>query len=250
LFMLIKLQDRERALPFLAVPLALAYVIRPTAALVIFWISLFVLVKHTRVFLVYSLIGLVALLPWFLFNEHIYGQLLPPYYRAGPGSYVLQGINPEALMGHLFSPARGLIIYSPVFVFSFWGMFLALRDPSRRFFNVVLMGIILSHWVLVSGLLVWWGGHSYGPRLMSDIVPFLCYFLMYALVELRKPCFSRFSRSVLVSVFVITLIFSAFINYRGAFSWAVYQWNVTPTNIDRDYKNRLWDWQDPQFLRG
>jgi hypothetical protein len=251
LFMLMKVEHRERVLPFLAIPLALAYVTRPTAALVVFWISFFVLVRHARVFLAYSLLGMAALLPWFVYNEHIYGSLLPPYYR-GASTYTLaiSSTFGEALMGHLFSPARGLIIYSPVFVFSFWGMVLALRDPSRRFLNMVLIGIILSHWVLVSALSNWWGGSSYGPRLMADIIPFLCYFLIYALVELRKQSSSRFSRSTLVGVFLIAVVFSAFTHYRGAFSWSVYEWNFKPTNIDRDYKKRLWDWRDPPFLRG
>lgn len=247
LFAFMKAQRREWAIPFLALPLALAYVIRPTAAVVVLWMSFFVLLKHPRVFLPYLLVGVVGLLPWFVFNHQIYGHILPPYYR-GASTYTL-GISwtlVEALIGHLLSPSRGLLIYSLVLVFSLWGMILSLRDRRKRLFNIVLIGIILSHWVLVSALGNWWGGWSYGPRLMSDILPFFCYFLLYALMELKKQSFLGRVLSVL---FVMTVVSSAFIHYRGAFAWSVYEWNTTPTNIDQDYKRRLWDWQDPPFLR-
>jgi hypothetical protein len=247
LLVLRRVQQNEWGVPFLSLPLALAYVIRPTAVLVILWISLFVLVRHTRFFLAYSLLGIAALLPWFLFNEQVYGQLLPPYY-CGDSTYSLE-ISPRmpgALFGHLLSPSRGLIIYSPVFVFSLWGMALASRDQPWRSLNFVFIGIVLSHWILVSALGNWWGGFSYGPRLMSDIIPFLFYFLIYALIGLRKHFHSR---RVLLCSFLVAVVFSGVIHYRGAFSWAVYRWNMIPTNIDRDYEKRLWDWQDPPFLR-
>ena len=42
---------------------------------------------------------------------------------------------------------------------------------------------------------------------------------------------------------------SVLVNFRGASSPAVYRWNVDPVDVDQR-PERLWDWRDPQFLRG
>jgi hypothetical protein len=92
----------------------------------------------------------------------------------------------------------------------------------------------------------WWGGHSYGPRLFSDMAPYLCYLLMPALpalsLERRRPI-------VWSTAFALCLLFSVFVNYRGAVAPEVYAWNAAPVEID-EQPARLWDWHDAQFLRG
>jgi len=49
--------------------------------------------------------------------------------------------------------------------------------------------------------------------------------------------------------FVVLIGVSAFIHGRGARKPDGYLWNVTPVNVDQS-PSRLWDWRDPQFLRG
>jgi len=52
-----------------------------------------------------------------------------------------------------------------------------------------------------------------------------------------------------VVAFAILLGVSGFIHSRGARTMDVYLWNVSPANVDQN-PARLWDWSDPQFLRG
>jgi len=49
--------------------------------------------------------------------------------------------------------------------------------------------------------------------------------------------------------FLALLAVSVFIHSRGARSADAYIWNVSPQNVDQN-TSRLWDWRDPQFLRG
>ena len=42
---------------------------------------------------------------------------------------------------------------------------------------------------------------------------------------------------------------SVIINGTGAVSQPASDWNLRPVNVD-DAPGRVWDWRDPQFLRG
>ena len=88
------------------------------------------------------------------------------------------------IAGVLVSPGRGLLVYSPVFVFSVIGMLVAWREPRYlylRYLSVapLLLLITVSKW---NG---WWGGECYGPRLLADVTPILC-FLLYPAVDYCK----------------------------------------------------------------
>ncbi|MDW8036720.1 MAG: hypothetical protein RMI90_01620, partial [Thermoguttaceae bacterium] len=76
----------------------------------------------------------------------------------------------EGLYGQLISPGRGLLVYSPILVFSIWGMALAWRQ--RRYWllrpltvAVLLLLLVQSKWFS------WHGGWSFGYRLMVDAMP-------------------------------------------------------------------------------
>jgi hypothetical protein len=42
---------------------------------------------------------------------------------------------------------------------------------------------------------------------------------------------------------------SFFVHFQGATNALVYDWNALPIDIDKA-SWRVWDWKDPQFLRG
>jgi hypothetical protein len=93
---------------------------------------------------------------------------------------------------------------------------------------------------------MWWAGHSFGPRFMTDIVPFLVYFTAF---NFRLPeTFRSRAQITLSTAVVVFALVSALIHAQGALREATWAWNVVPDNIDRD-SPRLWDWGDPQFAR-
>ncbi len=243
------LLERARNRPALAqyasLPLAAAYVIRPTSVIEIVVLSVYVFVVHRAWMLRYLAWSLPVALPWLAYNLAIHDSLLPSYYLAsriaGWSGFV------EALAGHLVSPARGLLIYSPVLALAAWGAILDLRAPERRSLSLAFAAIPVAHWIAVSTFPHWWAGASYGPRLMIDAVPFLVWFLVPVFERARRLAPSRQAPA---AAFVILLsVASVFAHARGATSSGGYAWNVVPEDVDK-HPARLWDWGDPPFLRG
>jgi hypothetical protein len=176
---------------------------------------------------------------FFYVNEVVFGNMVHPYYdfRKVSGSDTFY----EALAGNLLSPGRGLFVYSPIFLFCFLGIFLKKKYESLTGLDYALFSIVTLHWILVSRNLNWWGGHSYGYRLLSDMIPFFIYYLIFFLKYINK-------KSFLFGIFLLSICISFYINFKGAQYMETYLWNLTPNNIDiNPYRN--WDWKDAPFLR-
>ena len=149
----------------------------------------------------------------------------------------------EGLAGILVSPSRGLFVYSPVLLFALAGLVMARRHPRRRFFGVMAAAWIASL-LMLAKYSVWWGGHSFGPRLLTDFLPLSVLFLV--------PAWNRLERSrPLQGGFLVLLAVSVFVQAVGAFyypsSWDR-DWDKTPRDVDFAHE-RLWDWGDPQIVR-
>ena len=236
-------RERPRVIQLVGLPLAFSYVIRPMNAIPIVLLSLFVLVEHRRYFLPYLLWTLPVAVPFVWYALSVYHSVLPPYYAVGKVGHA--GSFAEALAGTLLSPGRGLFVFSPVFVLSIYGGWLALRRGGERL-DRVLVAIILLHWIVLSSFPIWGGGHSFGYRLFSDMVPYLTYFLIPVIAAI--PTLSGRRRAVFTATFACLIAVSFAINYRGANTRAVYRWNSEPVNVDLQ-PSRVWDWHDPQFMR-
>ena len=248
LWFIIQARDRPWMIQFVSLPLAFSYVVRPTNAIPITLLSVFVLIQYRRYFLHYLLWALPVAVPFLLFTSSVYHSLLPPYYSAskvGHGGTLFEG-----LLGTLLSPARGLFIYSPAFLLSPYGAWLKLRRRVEPL-DCFLVVIVLLHWIAISSFPNWWGGHSFGYRLFSDMVPYLTYFLIPVISKISAwpPTCPRRQRVLFATGFACLIAISFFINYRGANTQAVYAWNRYPVNVDVD-PSRVWDWRDLQFLRG
>ncbi len=206
-----------------------------------------------RLGIAYFLLGAsIPALPFLLHHLSTYGALLPPYYRPER-----LGSNPallEALAGNLISPARGLLIYSPFLLFCIYGVILKLKRKDFRLLDALLMAVVALHWLAISSYHQWWGGASYGPRFMTDVLPIGAYFLIPALGEMTTARFWRsWSRRALGALFILAVIWSIFVHARGSMTPAAWAWNgAYPHAVVRvdDAPSRLWDWSDPQFLRG
>jgi hypothetical protein len=243
--LLVRGRQRPALMQYASIPLAFAFITRPTAAIPIAVLSVYVLIYHRECFIRFALYGIAVAIPWIAYNLHEFGSVLPEYYR--PRRLVKSSTMGEAMIGNLVSPARGLFVYSPVLLLSFTGFALALRDRAERPLAISLGIIIILHWLSVSRFPHWWAGHSYGPRFMTDIVPFLAYFVAFNFEALRKlEGFELWaSRSCIAVLAAASIVFHA----AGGLSSAPYRWNAVPDDIDKN-PARLWDWHDPQFARG
>lgn len=165
--------------------------------------------------------------------------MVHPYYdfRKVSGSDTFY----EALVANLFSPGRGLFLYSPIFIFSLYGIYLKKKMEKLSVLDYAIFSIVILHWILVSRNLNWWGGHSYGYRLLSDTIPFFVYYLIFSVQYIDK-------RTILYGFFLLTLLISFYINFKGAQYMQTYLWNLVPDNIDTN-SGRNWNWKDLPFLR-
>lgn len=247
LYLILLTRQKPQLIQFVSLPLAFAYISRPTNSVAVLLLTVLVFMQYWRYFLQYILWALPVAIPFLVYNYLTYHKLLSNYYSGGYGSgFGVVGLD-ERLIGNLISPSRGLFIFAPVLLFSVWGMIIRLRQTPSDPLNFFLIAIILMQWVTISLWLMWWAGHSYGPRIFSDVLPYFIYFLIPVFERLPKLKGAR--KIVFVTTFAVFLSLSFLINLRGAIDWKVRDWNDYPADVDQ-YPARLWDWSDPQFLRG
>jgi hypothetical protein len=249
LYLVLLSRDRPHLIQFVSLPLAYSYVIRPLNAVSIIFFSGFVLLYYRKYFIKFVLWSIVIALPFFVINFATFHAFLQPQiYAQTPGVFSIPSI--ERLLGPFISPSRGLFIFSPIFLFSFFGLYLKLKDFRKNYpqnmLDIALAAIFVVHCLLVSSWWMWWGGYSIGPRMLLDMVPYLIFFLLPVI-----PLISNATKFVtpLRIAFAGCLIFSFLIQFQATRSDAMWGWNNVPTAVDLD-QARLWDWGDPQFLRG
>jgi hypothetical protein len=149
----------------------------------------------------------------------------------------------EGLLGILVSPSRGLFVYSPVLLFPAAGLILWLVRRRGGFlaWAAAAVGVVVGTVALFS---VWWGGHSFGPRLLADILPAL----VLGLVPIWRAVWgSHVLRTLLVAAFTVSLLVEVVGSFHFPASRDV-DWNTSPKDVDFAHE-RLWEWRDPQLLR-
>ena len=88
----------------------------------------------------------------------------------------------------------------------------------------------------------WYGGWSYGYRMVLDTVPMLCILLIPSLKFIAKNSFLK-------KLFIFLIIFSLLIQLLGVLSYD-YSWNLGADkgcNIDECTK-RVWSLKDSQII--
>jgi hypothetical protein len=231
--------------------LGLAYTFRPTNGLTILAVSAYLVACHRRSIVPYLTGAAAVAVPWMAVNVEAYGSPLQPYYAAQRVGWHLA--FPEALAANLISPARGLVIFSPIVLLAPLGLARRWRDPLRpglRRLDVALAVAVVAQIVAASAYGDnWWAGHSYGPRLLTDTLVPLALLATPTVAALWPAAASTRPRvRPLAIAAVLALAWSTFVASQGALSRATSCWSGEP-NIDV-HLERVWSWGDPQFLAG
>ena len=172
-----------------------------------------------------------------------YGTWLPDYYVGA--RLAASDRFATAMVAHLVSPSRGLLIFAPAVALTIAA---AVRWP-RRVLRVPLAALALAwvclHLLIVSRFPYWWGGYSYGSRLMVDALPGVLVVSCAAAVAVRDG--ARHWRLPALLALVAAGVCGIWINsVQGLFNRATMTWNASP-DIDR-FPGYAFDWQVPQFL--
>lgn len=223
----------------LASLLSWMFFVRPAAVVPIVVVTAYILIWRRELFLSYALTGLAWLALFVVYSYYHFGQLLPNYYRLGNElSARAFGVG---LLGNLISPSRGVVVFVPFLLFVAYLLTRYWRYVSRRL-AILALAAILLHVALVSSFPIWWGGFSFGPRLLTDAVP---WFVLLTIIGLKAALRNLRGPEFVAGALLLAL--SIGINGRGAISEATAMWNVRPASVD-EHPERLWDWRDPQFL--
>lgn len=248
LFLLVspRWKDRSGAYVLMSTLLCWAYFCRPPMSLAILGVALLILVTR-RAFLGPFLVtgGIWASL-FVLYSWRTFGSWLPPYFMSShlesgrlAGGLLLSSY-PKGVLGTLVSPGRGLFVYVPIFVLILWIVIRRWKWIPDKALAVTALGVGFAHWQLFSLFRNWWGGQSFGPRLMSDLVPWFFLLAVLGVAAMRAARFAgefRWTSLKRVGVALIVTI-SIFINMRGAIS------------MEAQRGAGIWNWRYPSFLAG
>ena len=91
----------------------------------------------------------------------------------------------EGHLGLLVSPAKGLLVFTPLVVCGVAGLVRAFRGGDR-WLAATLSVAACVHWLLMGRWGEWHGGESFGPRLMTDALPLLFAFLPEGMLALPR----------------------------------------------------------------
>lgn len=234
----------------LATTLSWAVFVRPSFALLAILVAVHVGLRQRKQFIVFMGVAFLWILVLYAYSRYHFHTRLPSYYI--PHRILGQGFRPQRVLGNLISPSRGLLIYVPV---AAWVLFMGVRyfraSTDKALLVLGFLGVAV-HLTLVLGRFDhWWGGHCYGARLTSDLIPFLFLIAVVALHTRHEYVLSHGRPPRLATlesvVGAVLLACSIAINGVGACSRDAWHWSNHPTNIDED-QSRLWDWSRPQFM--
>lgn len=227
---------------WLATLLGWMYFVRPTGAVAIVGVTVYLCLFYRREAAIY----LVALAAWgllfVLYWMAIFGQVLPDYYRLG-GLLALTRIA-AVLPAILVSPSRGLAVFVPTVPIVLYLVARYWNALDRRL-AVLALGIITGNLLVVASYPVWWGGWSYGPRLLTGTIP---WFVLLGALSCRCLFNDSLRSSNVLRLGLILMLLAIAINGWGAVSWSAAFWSK---NVGIDVHPELvWDWRHPQFLAG
>ena len=152
-----------------------------------------------------------------LYNHEIWGNLITGGYAAeinrGGGCFIV------GLWGLLSAPSRGIIFFSPALVVAGYGLWKFFRNSERfsRSQHTVLAATAVGSliiFVLTAGWHSWDAGWSYGPRLLTEIMPVACIWfgIGYDYLPGHRP---RFLAGVLVFLSVLIHAIGVFGNEQS-----------------------------------
>ena len=311
-YLLLRGVSEARFIKWAGLMLSAAAVCRPTAFVFALILSAYVLHRHRSQLHKFLLMALLPAILLVLHNYFTYGSIFSQSY-ADEIRWWGQPFYAGAF-GSWFSPSRGLLIFTPIFIFSligvrklwgrsfFGGLFLIsglylgfllicrnfglmqklvgqnkgfLGTPTSYILLIFLVGIGIWDVCRARGLFIgdankvknqkakssllrycaacavfypllfskwhmWYGGWSFGYRIMTEIVVFLCLMLVPIIPSIKKS-------KAWMSLFVLAVVISLVVQIVGAFAYDN-DWNGrnnAHTEINSHQQN-LWVWRDNQ----
>jgi hypothetical protein len=155
-------------------PLALAVAARHADVVLVAVLALAVVVRWPRRAPMVAAWGAPVVAAVLLYQWTYFGSPLRHGFSGSGGRFAeAWGVGH---LGLLVSPAKGLLVFTPVVIAAVAGMAVVFRR-GERWWPMTLLGAAAFHWAFVGKWSEWHGGESWGPRMMTDALPLLFVFL-------------------------------------------------------------------------
>ncbi len=170
-----------------------------------------------------------------LYNLGVAGHFAGGYGLAGEASFLQHDLL-SGLGGLLFSPTRGLFVFSPFLLFL--ALIWRYLPRDRGLTLAMSAGVVLQ--VLLYAKADWRAGISWGPRFLTDLLPLLVWMLVPVVAALRG--FGRVCFLLAVGAAVAIEAIGAFW-YTGATDSAIFAVASGPHQM-----RAAWDWRNAPFV--
>ncbi|MDD2943352.1 MAG: hypothetical protein PHC51_10355 [bacterium] len=212
--------------------LGAAFWCRPTNLFFLLGCVIYIILLRRREILQLSGGLILAAIPYCWYSVEYLGNVRAARHAS---IYGVDGFGGDWLMGAaglLISPSRGLFAFSPILLLALLGRSgLKQLPPDRRGLVVAIATSSFLLFAITAKWSFWWGGASYGPRLLCEIVPALIIFLALSWKIITK-------HRTLTALSGILLCWSVYSHFLGARYYPC-GFNSEPVMIDQA-PERLW----------
>lgn len=244
LYFFVKGQKNKHLLPFCGLFLGFATITRFSIAMIALTFTIYLLFFERKwlLKLIFYAMPSISFLIWYQLTYP--GDLFFFGYE-GVGQIVkIQNPITKGLPGLLIAPNKGLLVYSPIFIFSILGAILAWakKDKVFKFFSstAVIYLLFIGSWS------IWHGGWSFGPRTLAEITP-IATILLIPVLKNRKV----WSNFLFRIAFIFSGVISIFIHFIGT-SISNVSWFAEQTKyitVEESHKGAFfWNFDNPEIL--
>jgi hypothetical protein len=172
------------------------------------------------------------------YNLTVVGNVIGAYGLSGDATFFRYNLF-AGIAGLLFSPTRGLFVFSPFLLFLLCCLPLTLRDRHTRLLTVVT-GIAVVLLLLVYAKADWRQGSGWGPRWLTDVAPILVWMLAPVVTALGRVGRIAFVAACVAAVAIQTV--GAFW-YTGASDLTILAVASGPNQM-----TAAWDFRNTLFI--
>ena len=200
---------------------------RPTSVIVIVAVGAWLLLRNRKAVLPFVLGALPVALMLMAYNTYYLGSPLR-FGQAAAGEMIAEFKTHSTELwqtpvwvgaaGLLFSPSRGLLVYSPFMLFALWGLCRIWWRKDCAVFRPLVVAMLLLL-LIAFRWFDWWGGWCFGYRPIVDTMPIFA-LLLIPVVD------TIFRRRWLLALAAALVAWAVFVQVLGAFAYNLQGWNA------------------------